>query len=136
MQLDADTSFPSLQFTESSMDGFSLDQVVQQIDRNMPELSSLDGSDIHDGLRHSTPQFTGASNSEAEVGGCALVNKRGKNDDLGRAKSDVGGSGGALELVGREVKCQVRSGVKTLYKAPPAVVMRKTKVRNYNEKNS
>ncbi len=128
MQLDADTSLASLQFTESSMDGLSLEQVVQQIDRNMAGLSSsMEGCDGR--VKHSTPLVS--SNSDSCVRG---------DRGLGKGHGGLGGSGpgGVLELVGREVRPRFKSGIKPAHKVsvPVAKAKTKTKVRNYNNKDS
>ena len=126
---DADTSLASLQFTNSSMDGLSLDQVVQQIDKNMT--SSMDTCDGKDGVRHSTPaQLLSASDSE--IGG-----RPGRDRENGQRDGGLGGSEGVLELVGRELKPLVKSGIKLSHKVPITAAKAKTKskVRNYNEKD-
>ena len=129
-QLHADTSLASLLFTDSSMDGLSLEQVVQQIDRNMTELStSTEACDGSGEAKHSTPQQSRCSLERASGrqrgGGC--------NGEEGLDKSE-----GVLELVGREVKPQVRSGVRAWsHRVPtaPAATKAKRRVRNYNNKD-
>ena len=52
--IETDTSLPSLKFTEeSSMDGMSLEQVVDLLDKNIAELSPCV---TKRSVRHSTPE--------------------------------------------------------------------------------
>lgn len=122
---DVDTSLVSLQFTESSMDGLSLEQVVQQIDRNLTDISSVEGKSSKARVRHSTPQLSDAHNSDGGV-------NAGSIGDLQREKNIYA----TLELVGHEVKPQVKSGIKQIAPAFARTTKSKSKVRNYNKRSN
>ena len=115
------------------MDGLSLEQVVQQIDRNMTDLSAMEDHGCKSEVKHSTPQLSSADDGvrEDDVGG---------KDDLGKESGVLGGSqGGVLELVGHKVKPQPKSGTKSSSQKMPAFATKtksKTKVRNYNKRNT
>lgn len=110
-KLDTDTSLASLHFTESSsmsMDGMSLEQVVQLLDRNLGELSPLDAHSSKRRVRHSTPDTA----------------------------CNGGNDGGGLELVGREVKTHVKTGAKTNRRTTAIRAGNKIKVKSGTEKNA
>ena len=95
------------------MEGMSLEQVVALLDKNLGELSAHDVSTCKRRVRHSTPDPVGGASNHGE----------------------------GLELVGREMKTHVRSGVKNPHKPASSRMEMKTgpshkgKVRNYNRKH-
>ena len=134
--LHADTSLASLLFTDSSMDAFSLEQVVQQIDRNLTELStSTEAGDSRGGARHSTPH---QSHHSSERVGSTLREGGGYDDD---GEGDLGECESGLELVGKGMKPQARNGGRVWSHRVPAApttttaVKAKRRVRNYNNKD-
>ena len=115
-QVETDMSLASLRFTESSsMDGMALGQVVELLDRNLTELSPINGGKTR--VRHSTPE--GAPQR-----------------DGGSAPQGDGG----LELVGKGVKTHVKAGARTtqhfgaVVRTRASASARTGKVRNYNRK--
>ena len=106
LRLDTDTSLASLQFTESSsLEGLSLDQVVEILDKNLGDMSALDTVRSGRGrMRHSTPDRAGSAVLEL-VGREVKTHSRpggGGTSNMRKAASVTVRGGGRKENKGRE----------------------------------